>query len=144
METAKITLAIDSKLENVAWVGLATNIICSTIPELSDFSNRAELCVVEACNNAIEHAYCNEPNHTVEIIITQHHDRITFEICNTGTPIDMEKCTPSLHFVPGNPETYSEKGMGLFIMSEVMDEVIHRSIEGKNVITLTKFFNSTI
>jgi serine/threonine-protein kinase RsbW len=139
MSARRIKLAIKSALEDVSLVGMAINKICSVIP-LSDVeAYQAELCVVEACTNAIKHAYNHSANHDVEVVISMYIDRITFAISDTGKAMEKREI-PTLDFDPNDLESIPEGGMGLFIMNGVMDAVDYSSAQGKNTLTMTKFF----
>ena len=76
MRRGTITLAIESRLQDVFLIGLAVNKICSAIPLPDDDVYQLELCVVEAVNNSIEHAYSSEEGHRVEVVTTVDPERI--------------------------------------------------------------------
>lgn len=137
MRPRKIKLIIDSSLDNVPLVGNAVNKICSLIPLSEVESYQTEVCIVEACNNVIKHAYRNESNHEVEVIMSLHSDKLTFEICDTGHKLEKRPVS-NLDFDPKNIEKLPEGGMGLFIMHNLMNEVDYRSVNGTNVLTLSK------
>ena len=139
MAARRIKLVINSALEDVSLVGMTINKICSIIP-LSDVeAYQAELCVVEACTNAIKHAYNHHPNHDVEVVVTMFFDKVTFAISDTGKTMEKREM-PSLDFDPNDLESIPEGGMGLFIINSVMDTVDYNSSQGKNTLTLTKHF----
>ncbi len=143
MGSKKIQFVIDSDLANVSLVGMAVNKICSQIP-LSDMeSYSVELCVVEAVNNSILHAYGNKRGKPVEISFVLHSDRLILEICDEGTPMGQEKLDRRdvFSFDPDDIETIPEGGRGLAIIREVMDSVAYRTKDGKNYFTLTKKIN---
>jgi serine/threonine-protein kinase RsbW len=141
MAARRIKLVISSALENVSLIGMMINKVCSIIPLSEVESYQTELCVVEACTNAIKHAYKHQPNHDVEVVITVSMDRIAFAISDTGK--SMEKMeVPALDYDPNDLDSVPEGGMGLFIMRSVMDKVDYNSSHGKNTLTLTKYFSS--
>ena len=94
-----------------------------------------ELCVVEAVNNAIEHAYGNEQGHEVEIVISLFVDQIIFKVCDTGKAIDSKH-------IPEKKSGLHERGRGLEIINEVMDDVTYETSDGKNMLTMRKRFES--
>jgi len=145
MHVSSITLSIESEFKNVVLIGKAINSLCS----LADFSAidtyQMELCVVEAVNNAIEHAYDGQQGHVLEVRFLLYHNKMTIDVCDTGKVMHQqlllrENALPTfdaqdLHSLP-------EGGWGLAIMRQVMDEVTYHTCNGKNVLTLTKRFTS--
>ncbi|HWQ68884.1 MAG TPA: ATP-binding protein [Patescibacteria group bacterium] len=146
MSGRRITLAITSDLQNVPLIGQAIQRLCSFVP-LSDLeSHQIALCVVEAVNNAIVHAYGREAEHEVEVIFGQYSDRLIVQICDAGRTMDPKCLTPQapspLDFDPGCLERIPERGLGLAIIRTTMDEVTYTTSHGKNILTLTRFLQS--
>ncbi|NQU03691.1 MAG: ATP-binding protein [Syntrophaceae bacterium] len=140
MGSKKIRFVIDSDLANVSLVGMAVHKICSEIP-LSDMESYSiELCVVEAVNNSIIHAYDNKRGNSVEINFVLHSDRLILEICDEGTSMTPDKLDQRDVFSvdPDDIESIPEGGRGLAIIKEVMDSVAYRTEDGKNYFTLMK------
>jgi serine/threonine-protein kinase RsbW len=140
----RITLGITSDLQNVPLVSQAVERLCSLIP-LSDVeSHRIALCVVEAVNNAILHAYGNEAGHEVEVLFWQYPDHLTLQICDTGMAMDPKHLKPQaaspFDFDPCRLSSIPEGGLGLAIIKATMDDVTYTTCEGKNILTLTRFF----
>jgi Anti-sigma regulatory factor (Ser/Thr protein kinase) len=141
MESREIKLTIDSNLENVFLIGLAVNSICSHTL-LSDLeSYHIEVCVVEAVNNMIKHAYGNETGHEVEVNIALHSDRIVFQLRDRGNVMELPD-KPELNIDPDDLENLPEGGMGVFIISKIMDTVTYKQFSDCNVFTITKSFGS--
>jgi len=140
MPQKEITFLIDSNLDNVSLAGVAVRGICSYLSLTEADAYYLELCVVEAVNNAIKHAYGSEAGHTVEINIIYSKDGITFEISDWGEKM-LPQGLPRLNFDAGNPVTIPERGMGLFIIDSVMDKVIYSSEGAKNTLTMRKYFH---
>jgi serine/threonine-protein kinase RsbW len=137
---SRIKLTIDSNLDNVPLIATTVNKLCSFIP-LSDVeSYQIEVCVVEAVNNAIKHAYLNERGHEVEVIFTLYTNKLIIDICDVGRVMEHEN-QPCLDFDPTDINNLPESGMGLFIIDSIMDELTYRTQQGKNILTMTKFFN---
>ncbi|OIP88862.1 MAG: hypothetical protein AUK55_15475 [Syntrophobacteraceae bacterium CG2_30_61_12] len=134
-----IKLVIDSNLEMVFLVGLAVKALCSHAPLSEVAVYQVELSVIEAVNNAIKHAYGNEKGHEVEIWVSLHVDRLTFQIGDSGRSMN-EIHAPAMDYDPGDLEALPESGMGLYIMQSVMDRVEYHRRGERNVLTLSKFF----
>lgn len=140
MEAASmIKLVSDSRVENIPLIGGAVRGIAGTLSLDETSSYHLELCVVEAVTNVVKHAYHGQAGHCVEVEILCRQDRITFHIhdlgeCMTPSKAQMPK------FDPEDLETIPEHGMGRFIMDALMDEVHYETANGRNTLTLTKFF----
>ena len=138
-----IRLIIDSKLENVSLVGSAVRGIANTLCIDSTTSYQLELCIVEAVNNDIKHAYHCQAGHSVEIDVLLYPDRLTFKIYNRGESMNPAKIAP-FSFDPSNAENLPEGGMGVYILHALMDEVHYKTINGQNVLTLVKYLRKNI
>ena len=132
-----ITFLIDSKLENVSLAGVAVRGICNYLSLNEIDTYYLELCVVEAANNAIKHAYNMEEGHAVEIDIVYSSREITFNISDTGNKMDLYG-PRRFDFDPEDLSAVPEQGMGLYIINSVIDEVAYRSEGGKNTLTMRK------
>ncbi|MBN2124757.1 MAG: ATP-binding protein [Deltaproteobacteria bacterium] len=135
----KIRLTIESRLENVSLLGISVEAYCRSMP-LDDVEiYQIQLCVVEAVNNAIRHAYDSEPGHEVELIVSLRPQGITLRVCDEGRSIkDMGSST--LDFDAGDLDSLPEGGMGLFLIHSVMDEVSYETRDGRNILTMSKSF----
>ena len=133
-------LAIESNLSDVALIGNAVRGVCACSPLGEDAYGAMEVCVVEAVNNAIVHAYRRQDGGRVEAAITLHQDRITFEISDFGVAI-RDFAPRTLEFDPDEIATLPENGMGLFIIQTIMDEVSYRSENGRNTLCFCRYFN---
>lgn len=133
MQTGTITLQIDSRVDHVFLIGMAINRICAAIPFDDVSAYEMELCVVEAVNNVIEHAYDNQPGHAVYVVATVEDDRLCFAIRDRGTPMDPTRLT-----APAMGNGLEDGGRGLAIIRTLMNDVSYVSRDGMNVLTLTK------
>src|SRR5215813_1243758 len=141
-----IKMIINSDIKDVFLIGCVISRLCGLAPFSSVEVFQIELCVVESVNNAIEHAYGNEPGHPVEVTFALHPNRLTFEICDTGKTMGAkylpQKGRQSFEFDPNDLDDLPEGGMGLSIINEIMDQVVYTTSAGINKLTLTKFFNA--
>jgi serine/threonine-protein kinase RsbW len=136
---SRIRLTIDSNLDNVPLVATTVTRLCSLVTFSDVESYQVELCVVEAVNNAIKHAYLKEGGHEVDVIFTIYENKLMIDISDSGKAMgEMKK--PCLDFDPYDIKNLPESGMGLFIIDSMMDEWNYKSQHGKNVLTMTKFF----
>jgi serine/threonine-protein kinase RsbW len=146
MENKEVKIIINSDLKHVSLVGRSIHELCVGISRFRVEPYEIELCVVEAVNNAIEHAYGKEKGHEVEVRFFLGHDRLVVDICDTGKPMDVrlleqaDQSMPEAHH--DGIHAIAEQGRGLPIIKEIMDAVIYETKRGKNRLSMTKFFGS--
>jgi serine/threonine-protein kinase RsbW len=138
-QEARISINIDSRLDQVHLVGYAVHGICSQLGLGDIVVYQIELAVVEAVNNAIKHAYGTRAGHPVEVVISVNEKRLQCEICDRGETLPFLQKGQVLDFDPRNKRDLPEGGMGLHIMEQVMDEVTyHVRDDGWNCLILSK------
>lgn len=140
-----IRFVIDSNLELTPLVGKAVKGICSSIPISDQEMYEMELCIVEAINNVIMHAYENEEGHQIEVDFHLGNDHIlvkTYDSGRSGNPLTIEE--KFKYFDPEDFNQIPESGMGIFIMKSFMDEVSYDTEKGRNVVTMRKNLNEKI
>jgi serine/threonine-protein kinase RsbW len=141
----RIKLVIDSNIEDVKMVSTIINRLC-TFGQLTDIEIfQIELAVVESVNNVIQHAHNNECGHEVKITFALYANRVTLDVCDMGSTMDLKhriqvEKSP-LEFDPTELNMLPEGGLGLAIIREVMDDVTYSSRHDKNTLTLTKRFS---
>ena len=145
-ELKEIRFIIKSKLEYVALVGMSVKKICS----LTSFSEKQvfliELCVVEAINNSIIHAYKGESIYEVELSLSINKDHLFLKVSDKGKPMGtdiLENTNPisiSINRRSDDPLKLSETGRGLGLIKETMDKVTYGSDTLGNHLTMIKYF----
>lgn len=140
----RLTLSINSDLEDVSLLAVAINRICYFLGLGDARSNEAELCIVEAVTNVIRHSYHREPGHRVDVEVETGADRVTFRITDNGTPMNAEQAERLIHGTDAvesdslEADLLAEGGRGLRIIHELMDEVAYRIERDKHHLTLVK------
>lgn len=135
MRTGAVTLRIDSRLEHVALIGIAVRAICTAIPVTDEQAAAIELCVVEAVNNAVEHAYREEAGHPVEVRLLLGGGALRIAIRDRGRRMDWAAARAQADGYTGGLD---EGGRGLVIMRSVMDHVSYRCAGGWNELSMRK------
>jgi len=143
MKQRKIVFSIESDMKNVSLIGMTINKLCSLIPFSEVEAYQVELCVVEAVNNCIEHAYGNQRGYQVEVVFALENDKLVVNVCDTGKSMDekaVEKAdVAQLNIDPDNFHTMAEQGRGLPIMKQIMDTITYNTNDdGQNCLTLIK------
>ena len=99
--------------------------------------NAVEICLTEALNNVIKHAYKGENSNQIDIIIRINNNQLEIEIVDEGSP-RKNLIISELNFDPAKIDNLPESGMGLYIIKQLMDELNYYSLNGKNYFTLRK------
>lgn len=133
MRVGSLTLRIDSQLDHVFLIGVSVRAICQTLPLDAD---AVELCVVEAVNNAVEHAYGGQPGQVVEVDLNVDPAALHIAVRDRGRAMNWAAACARAD--PTALHTVSDGGRGLFIMRSLMDELSYCSANGWNVLTMTK------
>jgi serine/threonine-protein kinase RsbW len=132
-------MTIDSDLSAVATLASATRGVFQAFD--AEGAIELELCLIEAVNNAIEHAYRNKAGHRVRVYIATEQDEIVVAVLDNGTPmpsgaLDAPTVVPEPD--PLRPETLPERGMGLRLLKLVMDEVHYETGGGVNRLVMRR------
>jgi serine/threonine-protein kinase RsbW len=137
LRTGAITLSIESEFRNVFLIGLAINKIACSIPLSQQAAFEMELAVVEAVNNAVEHAHRHRRDKRVTVQIKIEVDFIRLTVIDEGAPIQPETFISAEAGMENASEI--ERGRGLAIIRALMDEVRCERRGKANHITLTKY-----
>ena len=117
MPAPTVTFTMTSEPEQLArmrsW--LWTQLVGQALP-LEDCSALL-VAVGEICNNVIKHAYAGEAGHPIAIAMRALPDRLVVDVEDEGAPYD-----PSA-YIPPDLESVPERGMGLFLVRQSVDEV---------------------
>lgn len=120
------------------------------VPQLASFIDEvAEACGIdmattmslnlameEAVVNVMSYAYPAGTVGNVDIDAEFADGRLTFVLSDSGTPFDPTQA--------GEPDLTLEAedrpigGLGIFLVRQIMDTIVYRRSDGKNILTLTK------
>jgi serine/threonine-protein kinase RsbW len=136
MSRPAISLVIASRLEDVFLVGSAIKQIAHNCGFDEQRAFQAELAVVEAVNNVIEHGYDGEGTGRIEVMVERGTNELVFSVIDNGHPIAsevwsrVESCQAD--------EEISDRGRGLMIMRSFTDGISYASRDGRNILVLRK------
>ncbi len=128
--------SIDSDLSQVRELAAAFQAF-SEEERLGDvLTGQLELILVEAVNNVIEHAYELKQGSTVDAQFEAFHSKVVITIMDRGLPVpeairDTEVDMPKITDLP-------EGGWGLGLINALADQVEHYTVDGLNIMVLTK------
>lgn len=138
-ECIQLTIPAHLKYLNVISATIAAFLEREAVPVMKNgLVYNMQLAVHEVATNIIEHAYSGQFDQhiTLEMCIQPAAARFVIRLRDQGHSFNLgDVATPEL----GTPQ---ERGLGLFIVNELMDEVQYDSGELGNTWTLTKTLSS--
>jgi serine/threonine-protein kinase RsbW len=138
----RLASEIESRLEAVPLLGQVACLLCTAAGLTPVEGREVEVCVVEAVNNSIQHAYQGDPDRRVELEITLLPGQLVFHVWDSGTPADAARMNAdhrgALEVQLGCVKDISESGRGLAIIQEVMDSFEYTPGTERNRFRMTK------
>jgi serine/threonine-protein kinase RsbW len=138
----KIKLVIESDFKQVHLIDKIIHLLCSSAELPDEKCYQTRICVVEAVNNAIQHAYSHEKNHFVEVNFSLEPEKMIISVSDRGQPMPARMLEKKAGFLKIIDESHQkdipESGRGLALIQELMDCVDYSSREGKNTLTMVK------
>ncbi len=133
----EVVLCFPAKLK---YLQLATSLcreLCANVHQPSailDLGEDVELCISEACTNAIKHGGRETATAEIAIRFRLYPDKVVIRIADHGQGFDLESIpVPDLN-------THPERGYGLYIIQSKMDRVRYVREETENYLEMIKFF----
>jgi serine/threonine-protein kinase RsbW len=103
-----------------------------------DETSKIALAVDEACTNIIKHAYKNQPDKTIQVVIFREPNTFEISIVDEGQTFDADAIKPLN--LKDHLSHYRRGGLGVYLMRTLMDKVEYHAIsKNKNEVRLTKF-----
>jgi serine/threonine-protein kinase RsbW len=132
-------VSIESDLQNVWPVGLLIRSVARELGFPEKEAHLLELAVVEAVNNTIQHAYGCQPGRNVTLSLQATPQELIMEIADDGAPILQNMLRQAASPVRTRECDFeAERGRGLSIITQVMDDVSYLGSEGRNSILMRK------
>jgi serine/threonine-protein kinase RsbW len=142
MESNSIRVSIPSRLEAVPPLGAMVKALCASRGLPQEDCSRIELCIVEAINNSIRHAYLSNPNRIVDLVIDLGDDQLAFKVIDRGKSADPATITSDRrHLLETNAADIQQiphGGRGLAIIQNFMDGLEYTTSAGVNTLLMTK------
>jgi serine/threonine-protein kinase RsbW len=95
------------------------------------------LVLEEALSNIIYYAFSDNKKHLINILLSLEDKKLTIKITDDGIPFD-----PTLHKEPDISLPVEEReigGLGILLISKIMDTVKYSRDKNLNILTLTKY-----
>ena len=133
----EIQLTIPRKVSYLLMATTLSKQVCQQIKKCRDdkkFASDVELCVSEACTNAIKYARSIEKEDVISLYFQIYRDKLIIKVQDRGSGFNLNNLPdPDIERIP-------ERGYGLYIIRSKMDEVKYLRTEKGNFLTMIKFF----
>lgn len=127
-----------SKYENVTRVSDQINSYMVTNKVNKETADLFEMCLLEALNNIIKHAYKGDHTKEIHISVEVNDNKASVTLTDRGLPRkNVEKA--KLEYDPKDIDNLPESGMGLFIIENIMDETHYQNTDSINTYKLVKY-----
>lgn len=94
------------------------------------------LVIEEAFSNIVFYAYTDKDKHEINISISLNNKRLTIEIRDDGIPFNpLSKPSPDTTL---SADERPVGGLGIYLISQIMDEMHYARKKDWNILTLTK------
>jgi len=130
--------SISSRYDKVTGISDAINLYMTEHQVPKEIADMFEICLLEALNNIIKHAYKEDFSKKIEITVNISPYKTIVKLSDTGIPRKNIK-KAKLEFDPTDIEQLPEGGMGLYIIENLMDEANYCSENSVNTFELIKY-----
>jgi len=124
----------------VSYLCFATSIskqICQQIQKYREdksFASDVELCVSEACTNAIKYGRSRDREDVISLYFQIHEDKLIIKVQDKGSGFNLNSLPdPDIENLP-------DRGYGLYIIRNKMDDVQYSQTKKGNYLTMMKTF----
>ncbi len=127
---------IENRIEELSALAQKIEQLCGKWDLLSPMTMKINLVLEEALSNIIYYAFEDNGIHKIEISLKNQKNMLTIEIIDDGIPFD-----PLSHEQPDITLQAEERpvgGLGIFLISKIMDTVQYSRKNNYNILTLKK------
>ena len=137
MDHTVIRLDLPAEHKHLNVIGACLNAILERVDQISDkemLAYNLELSLHETCTNIVEHAYSEQEGRirVAMSVINSPQRQLIVDLHDTGASFDLSDAKDP------NLEGAQVHGYGLFLMRQLLDEVVYRSSEASNHWRLVK------
>lgn len=140
MTSLRVTLQIPSLLPAVGVATAALRAMSERLCASEEDSSALEICLTEALNNVIEHAYLGQPGHPITVELSGHDDAVQVTVIDAGLSMPQGRVERAhLPWVdPSRVQHLPEGGFGLGLIQSLAREVHYQRSEGANTLSFTR------
>ena len=139
----RVQMVIESRLDAVPLLGRMIGAVCESAGLSPEDRDMVGLCLAEAANNSILHAYHEDPGNTISVEVTLCPEKMIIDVVDFGTSADPAVMNADHRAALDEgtaPHSLQESGRGLAIMQEIMDSFEYTSRVCSNRLRLIKRF----
>lgn len=127
---------ITNKVEELSRLAEKVDVLADNWDLSMPLCMNINLVLEEAVSNIIFYAFEDEEKHAIEIFIALQDDQLKMEIVDDGIPFDPSKSEQPDISLP--VEERPVGGLGILLISKIMDEVLYIREDNKNKLILMK------
>lgn len=136
----KYQLKIPSQSDNLSLIRDLVSKVAAQVGFNTDEASKIELAVDEACTNVIKHAYGNNSNEFIDVLIKIENNKLIIIVSDKGKGFNPDKVK-----MPDLTDSIKEGrkgGLGLCLIKTLMDKVDFQIKPGlKNQVKMVKYIN---
>ncbi|WP_110112027.1 anti-sigma B factor RsbW [Bacillus sp. CGMCC 1.16541] len=135
-----VEMKIPAKPDYVAIVRLTLSGVANRMGFSYDEIEDIKIAISEACTNAVQHAYTSEAKGEVTVGFGLFDDRLEIMVVDKGESFDLEALKKEIGPYESSKEVefLPEGGLGLYLISTLMDDVKMVNSQGVTVM-MTKY-----
>ena len=136
MSEPHLSIRVANDLKELAVVAERVDEFCGQYEISPTIAYHVNLSLDELLNNTISYGYDDDEQHRIDLTLRAEGETLLVVIEDDGRAFDS-----SLAREPDVDATLEERslgGLGLFLVQQMMDEVVYQRTDNRNVITLTK------
>lgn len=136
---SSIIFRIPAQLKDTRLLGYSVHALFHNLGFTETAVYQLELALIEAANNIIQHAGLAKDKAQISMKFSVKHDKVVCTFIDQGKPVDFllkQSVYDAVKYIDSLPV----RKRGLLIVCEVMDQVSYKRANGKNVLTLVKYF----
>lgn len=132
-----LKLQVEIGLPEISMVAVSVKALCRHFQASEMASYQIALCVDEMLNNIAEHAFKGEKGHRVDVDLAFDENVLKTSIFYSGPPIP-EREPQKMDFDPNDIANLPERGFGLYLIHQIMDQFKCEHQNGLTVITMQR------
>lgn len=141
-ETQEYGFSITSTFAEVSDLAERAGDLCAKAGA-GDLSDSLRLCLAEALNNVVEHAYCSARDRRIEVSLRLAAGGFDVSVTDSGAPMpggELPAGQPDLDF--GDLDNLPEGGFGWMLIRAEVDRLAYERRGDLNVLTMGKDANA--
>lgn len=136
---SSIIFRIPAKLDDTRLLGYSVHALFDNLGFTETIAYQLELALIEAANNIVKHAGLASSKSLINMKLAVMNDKVVCTFIDQGKPVDfLLKSSPN--DTVRNVGNLPVSKRGLLIVCDVMDQVSYKRVNGKNILTLVKYF----